>query len=161
LSSPQEDPGEFMWDRRMSAWNDLFQKDPVPMSLLVTDSAAMHRLVLEGLQNTRPMPVFRIPCADRPPIKGQDGYAPWKTRLADLFVSTLTATWDRTLEQAWSGAAQEMAPLCRDGIGTAMCRLRLVPGFSPPDLMNHLCGRRIDKANKGTANTIIGLLEPQ
>ncbi|MBW1678181.1 MAG: hypothetical protein JRJ79_16655, partial [Deltaproteobacteria bacterium] len=94
-----EDPGGFMIEKRMAAWNHLFQKDPADSSLLFTDSPLAFAYLLDGVQEK--VEAFKFDITYNTPPS-------WADHLHEIFNTVLTTPWSRTLQERVVEAGREI-----------------------------------------------------
>jgi len=162
LMDSDTDPGGFMIENRMSAWNHLFQKDHDTSAILLTDSPVAHAWLLEAAQE-RLEPLKRAtPCTGQSQKK-----APWKPCLEELLGALLTTAWSDQLRQKVELAGPEIdemitawdASVDPPGDRTSRIRWAVVPGLAPCRLLQERCGLTAGSEHGGCAkNSIIGLI---
>ena len=162
LMDSDTDPGGFMIENRMFAWNQLFQKDHDASTILFTDSPVAHAWLLEAAQESLEPLKRGIPCTGRSQKK-----APWRPFLEELLGALLTTEWSDQLRKKVELAGREMeemiktweASLSPPGDTTARIRWSVVPGLAPCSLLQKRCGLKAGPEHGGCAeNTIIGLV---
>jgi hypothetical protein len=163
FSQANEDLGALMTESRMIAWNHLFQKDPAPTGVLVTDSPAALDFLLEDQDQKVKVLHYRI----AHPPDASAGF-PWRGCLAPLFKDLLTKPWDEQLKRQAQKATSrilavtEVEKRAPEGpAGTvAAFHWYLVPHVQTAALVNQQCkkGRReVEKEDR--RNTLVGLVK--
>ncbi|MDY6990621.1 MAG: hypothetical protein SWQ30_21465 [Thermodesulfobacteriota bacterium] len=162
LVDSDTDPGGFMIENRMSAWNHLFQKDHDGSAVLFTDSPVAHAWLLEGAQERLELLKRGIPCIGEPQKK-----APWGPRLEEIFGALLTTEWSDQLGRELELAGRDIeemikaweASLGPPGERTPRIRWSVVPGLPPCSLLQKRWGLKAGPEHRGCAkNSIIGLV---
>lgn len=163
LPGREEDPGDFMIEKRMTAWNQLFQKDSAESSLLFTDSPSAHASLLGTVREKVEVFKFDISYAQSPPDQ-----IPWKDPLEKLFDAVLTKPWSEQLPE-WVGqeTRQIEAMINQWEKSTrkphkkiASFRWYLVPGQGACSLLNRrFSANGVSEEKEGARNTLVGLVQ--
>ena len=159
----KQDRGDFLIENRMAAWNYLFQKDPVELSLLLTDSPSSLAFLLDSVEEKAEVLNFEIPITQPP----QD-QVHWKDRLENIFHTLLTKPWNDELQRQIDQAGHQIEAMVhsRENSTTkpadslASFRWYVVPREGACSLLNRRCGtdRTGDEA-EGITNVLVGLVE--
>jgi hypothetical protein len=161
-------PGNLMIDKRMTAWNHLFQEDCAGSDLLFTDSAPAFAYLLEGLG--KKIELFNVEVrhggagtAGAPQI-----HAPWSDHLLDLFHRVLSAPWSAELQESVIQAAHEISSKMDawrestsepSGRRYSFCWYA-VPGMAGQTLVNQRLGQKGEgHESAGASNTLVGLVQ--
>lgn len=162
LMNSDTDPGGFMIENRMSAWNHLFQKDHDASAVLFTDSPVAHAWLFEGAQDCLDLLKRGIPCTGKSQKK-----APWTPCLEEILGALLTTEWSNQLRERVELAGREIeemikaweASISPPGDRTARIRWSVVPGLPPCSLLQKRCGLKAGPEHRGCAkNSIVGLV---
>jgi len=167
---PDGDPGDFMLEKRMLAWNHLFQKDAARSSLLFTDSESAFEFLLDAVPEKVEVlhANFRFQKAG-PALKNKI-QLPWRDHLSEIFASVLTTPWNASLRERVVQAGREIgsemdalpaAPTRKNENMTCLLRWYVLPGVEAQGLLGR--GRGQEKAseprrNARADNTLVGLI---
>ncbi|MBW1896311.1 MAG: hypothetical protein JRI47_04575, partial [Deltaproteobacteria bacterium] len=162
------DPGNLMIDKRMTAWNHLFQKDSAGSNLLFTDSDPAFTYLLEGLEEKIELLNVEV----RHGGAGTDGatksHVPWSDHLLDIFYRILTTPWTSVIQEsvvqavheissemdAWKESTSESSTI------SYSFRWYAVPGMAGQSLLNQRLGQETEmNGNTGVNNTVVGLVQ--
>ncbi len=158
----REDMGRFMVERRLAAWNHLFQKAPASSNLLVTDSPSAHAFLVEEMEGTVAVLHLEIP-----EFQDTSHQARWKTRLDQIFEDLLTTPWEGRLQGPTEEACNRLKAMARDGqMATAHApeeraslHCHLVPNRQTAALLNRCCGLPQTVAGEQGLNTVVCLVK--
>ena len=142
LTEKEEDRGAVLTKKYLAAWNHLFQKDPVPPSIFLTDSPAVFAELLEDIPDTVEIPLS--------PQIVHDDY------LGGPLPKLLMNEWDKNLEDMVAKIRKETGPNGERGSGRPALELRLIPDVSPTTFFNNRVGVQVG-AGQSCAHTILGL----
>ncbi len=165
LVGMEQHPGDFLMEKRMSAWNHLFQEDPALSPVLVTDCPSALAWLADDVQDMVEVLKFKIPCP-----KASPDQPPWRDRLGQLFHTTLTTAWSDQLQQRIEQAAHEtgqMIEAWRQSVTKPGERLvsfswYVLQNHDPNNLLNQRCGLGTAPDSVGRVkNTLVGFVERQ
>jgi hypothetical protein len=166
-----EDPGSLMLEKRMAAWNHLFQKDPADASLLFTDSPSALAHILDRVQEKAEVLKFNVTYTHAESVAVHKDYLSWADYLHEIFNIVLTTPWDRTLEERVVEAGRKIEagidhfeePTGKPHDRSASFQWYVLPHQIPRTLLNRCCGvgssREENEVGK-VRNTMIGLIQP-
>ncbi len=161
---PDKDLGSFMVENRTTAWNYMFQKDPVEPSLLLTDSPSCHAFVLDSVKEKVNVLNLEISYVQAPDVR-----SPWKDKLHKLFHKLLTTPWNDQVQQHIEQEAYQIEVILerqrnsstKTAQDIACFHWYLVPQQSAGGLLNQRCGvdDSVTRIQERITNAIVGLLE--
>jgi hypothetical protein len=164
----EEDPGSLAIEKRMVAWNHLFQKDPVGSSLLFTDSPSALAYLLDGVQEKVEVLKFNITYTQAESREVPMNHPSWANHLHEIFSMVLTTPWSQALQERIVQAGSEIEARIGQGQGSTMksrdrsvsFRWYVVPHQVAPRLLNRRCGvDSADDAGDKVNNTLVGMIE--
>jgi hypothetical protein len=165
----EEDSGNFAIQKRMAAWNHLFQKDPVGSSLLFTDSRSALAYLLDGVQEKVEALNFNIAYTQVESGEAAKNHSSWADHLHEIFNMVLTTPWSHTLQERIVQANREIEKSMGHGQGLTMksrdrsvsFRWYVVPHQVAASLLNQRCGLNSSNEDEGAGvnNTVVGLIE--
>jgi hypothetical protein len=157
-----EDLGAFMTEKRMIAWNHLFQKASADVDMFLTSSAAAHAFVLDHAKEH--VEIAHIE------IAAQDGYSrplTWRDRLQDLLRTLLVTPWNDRLKDEARETVQRIRRMSTgdtdrtalSGRSSMTLRWHLVPGISGKALFHQACrpSGTVQTGQSAATNTLVGL----
>ena len=167
------DPGDFMLEKRMLAWNHLFQEDATGSNLLFTDSESAFEFLLDTVpEKVEVLNVdFRFQKAG--PAPGNQIQLPWRNHLSEIFASVLTTPWNTSLRERLVQAGREIgsemdampvAPTRKSGNMTCLLRWYVLPGVEAQGLLGRSRGQEKasePRQNARADNTLVGLIRQQ
>lgn len=103
-----EDLGNFMIEKRMAAWNHLFQNDPTHTGLLFTDSRSAFDYLLDKVDKKVGVMKFDVTCNRSGTDEVPGERAVWADHLMEIFNTLLTMPWNRTLQEEIGTAVREL-----------------------------------------------------
>ncbi len=166
----EDDPGRLMIEKRMTAWNHLFQKDPAGSGLLFTDSPLALAYLLDGIQEKVEVLNFNITYTQALTGKIPKNHPTLADHIQEIFDMVLTTQWSQTLQESVIEAGRQIeAEICRLR-GSAVkphdrsvsFRWYVLPHKDARALLNRLCGVDSGREEEGAAkvkNTLVGLIE--
>lgn len=166
----QEDPGSFMIEKRMAAWNHLFQNDPADSGLLFTDSRLAFAYLLDEVQEKVEILKLNITYTKTELKEALKNRPPWTDHLQEIFDTVLTTPWSRTFQEEFVQSGREIEARIDHWRESTMkshdrsisLRWYVVPGQVARNLLNRRCGVESgadeDKA-AGIKNTLVGIIE--
>ena len=158
-----ESTGDFLIEKRMAAWNHLFQKNPAKSPVLLTDSPSAHFRLIDHVQDKIEVLKFEITHPTAPSDE-----PPWKDHLDELFHTLLTTQWTEQLQQHIEQQARQLDKIIESwkksvtkaGEKIASFHWYVLPNQDPCSLLNQRCGLEIAHEQVGRAkNTVVGLVE--
>ena len=166
----EDDPGRLMIEKRMTAWNHLFQKDPAGSGILFTDSPLALAYLLDGIQGEVEVLKFNIPYKQAVTGEMPTNHSALVDHIQEIFDAVLTTQWSQTLQESVIEAGRQ--------IEEEACRLRgsavkphdrsvsfrwyVLPHNDARAFLNRLCGVDSGCEDEGVAkgkNTLAGLIE--
>jgi hypothetical protein len=168
-ASAGDDPGRHLTDRRMVAWNRLFQKDPCDSGLLFTSSQSALDYLLANVEEKHDLLSFDVTLTQNETDEKTTGYLSLAKDLQKLFHMVLTAPWSPEQQKNAEDTGRELTMRIsetRDAFitpsdDTVSCTWYVVPGLPARILLNRSCGaetgRKQDVANE-IRNTLVGLV---
>ncbi len=150
----EKDPGGFMIEKRMAAWNHLFQKDPAGPSLLFTDSRSALTYLLDEVDEKIEVLKLNIPYTQATLTEVLKKHPSWADHLQETFNAVLTTPWNRTLQERVLRAGREIeveidrwsrSTMKSHDSGVSF-RCYVVPHQAAPSLLNRRCG--VNSADK-------------
>jgi hypothetical protein len=143
LSETRQDRGALLTEKRIMAWNHLFQKDPVGPAVFLTDSPAVFAWLFEdgedGMKLTLSTQVAGHHCVN------------------SLLPSLLTQPWETMKETLWE-VREEEGNGDSLGMDHALLDLRLLPDVSPATFFKRRCDTRMGvETPESGRNTVVGL----
>jgi hypothetical protein len=165
-----EDPGGFMIEKRMAAWNHLFQKDPADSSLLFTDSPLAFAYLLDGVQEKVEAFKFDITYRQAESREVRKNDPSWADHLHEIFNTVLTTPWSRTLQERVVEAGREIEAAIdhlrestvKPHDRSVSFRWYVLPHQVARTLLNRRCGLDSSHEEDEAAmvkNTLVGLIE--
>ena len=166
----EDDPGRLMIEKRMTAWNHLFQKDPAGSSLLFTDSPLALAYLLDGIQEKVEVLNFNITYTQAVSGEVPKNHPTLADQIQEIFDMVLTTLWSQTLQESVIEAGRQIeAKICRLR-GSAVkphdrsvsFRWYVLPHKDARALLNRLCGVDSGREDEGAAkvkNTLVGMIE--
>ena len=167
-----EDLGGFMINKRMAAWNRLFQDDPADSGILVTSSAAALTFLLDSVEINEEIFRLTIPCGRIGLEKGpQEEGLPWVSRLEETVRRVLETPWSEALQKEVLKAGHEMGVEIDEwrratekvDEGCMFSSWHVVPHQIPQGLMNRCCGRKPvgpeGSETNGVENTLVVMIQ--
>ncbi len=110
----EDDPGRLMIEKRMTAWNHLFQKDPVGSGLLFTDSPLALAYLLDGIQGKVEVLKFNITYTQAVSGEVPKNHPTLADHIHEIFETVLTTQWSQTLQESIIEAGRQIeAEICR------------------------------------------------
>ena len=166
----EEDPGSFVIEKRMAAWNRLFRKDPVDSGLLFTDSPLALAYLLDGVQEKLEVFKLNIAYSQAESKEVSENHPSWANHLQDIFNTVLTTAWSRTLQERVVHGGREIEAEIDHWRGSTekphdrsvSFRWYVLPHQIARSLLNRRCGvDSIDKEDGAAKvrNTLVGLIE--
>jgi hypothetical protein len=165
-----DDLGSFMIEKRMAAWNNLFQNDPDDTGLLFTDSHSAFAYLLDEVQNK--VEVLKFSFTYNPAeSKGEPKDCPtWANQLQEVFNTVITTPWSRTLQEEIRQVGHEIEARIDDWQRSTMkpddrsisFRWYVVPDHVAHTMLNRRCDMESEHAeNKApkVKNTLVGMIE--
>jgi hypothetical protein len=164
VAAGTENPRPLVFDKRMVAWNHLFQKDSAPSSLLFTDSETAFDGLLEQVEEKVELLKVDAPAADgNTPAQG-----PWPEQVPEILQKVLMTPWDPGLldevrvigQEIASGADawQKSGAPSEDRVYSIIWFA--VPGLNGRTLLNRRLGRQEETGGgDGIKNTVVGLVQ--
>ncbi len=165
-----EDPGLLMIEKRISAWNHLFQKDPAGSSLLFTDSPLALAYLLDEVQEKVEALSFNITYKQAESSNVLKDYPSWVGHLQEIFKTVLTTPWSGTLQEGLVEVGHEIEAgidhlresTVKRPDRSVSFRWYVFPHQVARNLLNRRCGidsnHEEDEASK-VKNTLVGLIE--
>lgn len=159
----KQDLGEFLIENRMAAWNHLFQKDPVELSLLLTDSPSSLAFLLDCVEEKAEVLNFEIPITQ--PSLDQ---VQWKNLIRKVLHALLTTPWNDETQRHTDQAGHQIEATVhsrensrtKSADRTASFRWYLVPHEGACSLLSRRCGTdRPGNKAEGITNGLVGLVE--
>ena len=166
----EEDLGRPMIDKRMAAWNRLFQRDPSDSGLLITGSSSAFDYLLANVEQRHEILNFHIPLTQNESREKTVGYPSLVEDLQGIFDMALTVPWSQALEEKVMDTGREVAARITDARGSHIGSddkivsfgWHLVPDRPARVLFNQCCGVKTgqeeDVATE-TRNTLVGLVQ--
>ena len=165
-----EDPGSFMIEKRMAAWNHLFQKDPADSSIFFTDSPLALARILDAVQEKVEVLKFNLTYRRAESVPVSKDYPSWADRLHKIFNMVLTAPWDQTLEERVIEAGRKIEAgtdhlresTVKPHDSSVSFHWYVLPHQNAGTLLNRCCGmgssHEENEAGKAR-NTMVGLIQ--
>ena len=165
----QEDPGDLLIDRRMVAWNRLFQRDPSDAGLLITGSYSAFDYLLADVEEKDEILNFDITLTKSESDEETAGYPSLIEDLQGISDMVLTAPWSQALKEKVMDRGREIAAKTTD---TRSSRTRpsdkfvsfswhVVPDRLVRVLLNRCCGiKKVQEeaVDSEVKNTLVGLI---
>ena len=165
-----EDPGGFMIEKRMAAWNHLFQEDPADTCLLFTDSPLALAYLLDGVQEKVEALKFNITYSQVESREVRKNDPSWADHLHEIFNTVLTTPWSHTLQERVVEAGREIEAAIdhlrestvKPHDRSVSFRWYVLPHQISRTLLNRRCAldssHEEDEAAR-VKNTLVGLIE--
>jgi hypothetical protein len=166
----EEDPGRLMIDRRMSAWNRLFQRDPSDAGLLITGSYSAFDCLLANVEEKHEVLNFDITLTQNESYEEAAGYPSLAEDLQEMVDMVLTAPWSQALKEKVMDTGREVAMRITDARASHIgphdsivsFAWHVVPDCPARVLLNRCCGvksgQKEDIATE-IRNTLVGLAQ--
>jgi hypothetical protein len=166
----EEDPGHLLIDRRMAAWNRLFQRDPSDSGVLITGSYSAFDYLVADVEEKHEVLKFNITLTQNESHEETAGYPSLAEDLQGIIDMILTAPWSRALKEKVMATGREIATRitdARDSLIGPHDRIisfawHVVPDSPVRILLNRCCGVKSgQEENVATKikNTLIGLAQ--
>jgi hypothetical protein len=167
----EEDPGRLMIDRRMAAWNRLFQRDPSDSGLLITGSYSAFNYLLADVEEKHGVLNFDMNLTQNDePGEETSGYPSLIEDLQGLFDMVLTAPWTQALNEEVIDTGRKIAARISNAKGshitprekTVSFAWHVVPGCPARILLNRCCGVRTGQEEDAATeikHTLVGLVQ--
>jgi hypothetical protein len=165
-----EDRGSLLIEKRMTAWNHLFQKDPPGSGLLFTDSPLAFAYLLDGVQEKVEALKFNITYTQAESREIRKNLPSWADHFQEILNTVLTTPWSQTLQERVVEARPEIEAEIDRLTGSTVkpydrsvsFRWYVLPHQVARSLLNRRCGMdssdKEDEAAK-VRNTLVGLIE--
>ena len=165
-----EDPGSFLIEKRMAAWNHLFQKDPADSPIFFTDSPVALAHILDAVQEKAEVLKFNLTYRRAESVSVPEDHPSWADRLHKIFNMVLTAPWDLTLEERVVEAGREIEAVM-DHLSESTLKPHdrsvsfqwyVLPHQTAGTLLNRCCGvgSSYEENDAGKVkNTVVGLIQ--
>ena len=166
----EDDPGRLMIEKRMTAWNHLFQKDSTGSGLLFTDSPLALAYLLDGIQGKAEVLKFNITYKQAVSGEVPKNHPILADHIQKIFDAVLTTQWSQTLQESVIEAGRQIeAEICRlrgSAVGThdrsvSFCWY-VLPHEVARTFLNRRSGVDSGREEDGAAkvkNTLVGLIE--
>ncbi|MBW1742620.1 MAG: hypothetical protein JRJ47_04220 [Deltaproteobacteria bacterium] len=166
----EEDLGRLMIDKRMAAWNRLFQRDPSNSGMLITDSSSAFDYLLADVEEKQKVLNFDITLTTNESHEKTAGYPSMAEDLQGIFEMVLTTPWSQALEEKVMDTGQEVAARIADARDSHVGPYDkivsfvwyLVPDRPARVLFNQCCGvKTAQEEDVATEikNTLVGLVQ--
>ncbi|UCG81476.1 MAG: hypothetical protein JSV60_04140, partial [Desulfobacterales bacterium] len=170
MTAVKEDRGSFMIEKRMAAWNHVFQNDFGDIGLLLTDSYSALAYLLDEAQEKVEALRFNVTYSEAQLNQVPTDRPTWVDHLQEIFNTVLAMPWSRTLQKKIVQAGREMEAIIHHRTGANMrshersvsFRWYVVPDQVPQALLNRRCGAERGHEKDRVAkvkNTIVGMIE--
>jgi hypothetical protein len=167
---PEEDLGSFMIEKRMAAWNNLFQNNPADTGLLLTDSHSAFAYLLDEVQNEVEVLKFNFTYTQAGSAGEPKDCPTWANHLQEIFNTVITMPWSRTLQKEIRQVSHETEARIDEWNRSTMkpddrsisFRWHVVPDQVARTLMNLRCGTESEHAESKAPkvkNTLVGMIE--
>jgi hypothetical protein len=165
-----EDPGDLMMDRRMAAWNRLFQRDPFDPGLLITGSYAAYEYLLADVEKHYEVLNLDIRLTQGESEQKATTYPSLVEDLQGIFDMVLTAPWSQALQEKVVDVGRKIAARITDARDSrtrpsdkfVSLSWHVVPDYLVPVLLNRCCGvKKVQGEDVDTdiKNTLVGLIQ--
>ena len=169
VSGGGDDFRNLMIERRLAAWNHLFQNDSLGSSVLFTDSQPAFDHLLDGIEEKVDVLDLDIPLS-----RAGSGEGAGLDLVCDLFSEIVHGVpkkpWDPALKQKVMDRGREIAsqieagkePSATTPQGAVSWRWVVVPGLAGHTLLNQQCVQTVESGVNqadGDQNTLIGLIQ--
>ncbi|NVM21176.1 MAG: hypothetical protein HWN68_05295 [Desulfobacterales bacterium] len=163
FAKAEEDPGDYLTEKRMAAWSHIFRKDPAESSLLFTDSPSAHAYLLDTAEKKIELFGLRIPYA-----QAQTERPPWQDRLDDLFGAALNTPWSGQLQERIQKAGRQIESMVDQWEKSTTKPLHNIASFRWHLALHQATCSLLDqrlgmhgggKAKQSAKNTLVGLVE--
>lgn len=169
-SEREEDPERLMIDRRMAAWNRLFQRDASDSGLLITGSHSAFDHLLADVEQKHEVLNFDITLTQNDSREGIADYPSLVEDLQGIFHFVATEPWSRALKEKVMEAGQEVAaritdataPHIRDDDQSVSFAWHVIPDCVAGVLFSRCCGvetRQGEDVPTRFKNTLVGLVQ--
>ncbi len=166
----EEDLGPLMIDKRMAAWNRLFQRDPSDSGLLITGSYSAFDYLLANVEEKHEVLSFDITLTQDESREETAGYPSLVEDLQGIFDMVLTAPWSQALEEKVMDTGREVAARITGARDTHIRPYDNIVSFGwhvVPDclarvLFNRCCGVKTGQEEDVATevkNTLVGLIQ--
>jgi len=167
--SVEGDLGSVMIDKRMAAWNRLFQKDPIGSGLLITNSHTACDYLLDDMEEKHEILKLNITFTHADLNEVPKAPPTWVDHLREVFHLVFTLPWDQVLQERLIQARCEIERSIEQTTESnkkshdrsVSFRWYVVPGQVPLSLLNRCCDVKIDRGEDVTEakNTVVGLVQ--
>ena len=166
----EDDPGRLMIEKRMTAWNHLFQKDSAGCGLLFTDSPLVLSYILDDIQDKVELFKFKITYKQAATGEMPINHSFLADHIQEIFDTVLTTQWSRTLQENVIEAGRQIeAEILRQKKSVVKPHDRslslcwhVLPAKDARTFLNSCCGTESCREDNGVAkvkNTIVGIIE--
>ena len=165
-----EDPGSFMIEKRMAAWNHLYQKDPAESPLFFTDSPLALAHILDAVQEKAEVLKLNLTYTRGESVPIPKDHPSRADHLYKVFNTVLTEPWGRTLEKKVVKAGREIQArmdylresTAKPHDSSASFHWYVLPHQIAGTLLNRCSGVGSSHEEKETGkprNTLVGLIQ--
>ncbi len=165
-----QDPGDYMIEKRIAAWNRLFQKGPAGSNVLFTNSQSALTCLLDKAEDGIEVLNLNFTYSQAESTKLSKNHPSWVDHIQEIFNKVLTTPWSRTLQKRIAQMGSEIDTMIdswsestmKSHDRTASFRWFVVPDQGAPGLLNRCCG--VDTGNEDDEtvefkNTLVGIIE--